>query len=87
MGRVKWRRNRSIASLVGARQRGAVLQTFRVRYFFNAEERAERLKPGMLKEQTDNAWTKLTDAMKSGKASEAEKNVFQRALHRLAEET
>jgi len=34
-----------------------------------------------------NAWTKLTDAMKSGKASEAEKNVFQRALHRLAEET
>ena len=48
---------------------------------------AERLKPGMLKEQTDNAWTKLTDAMKSGKASEAEKNVFQRALHRLADET
>ena len=48
---------------------------------------AERRKPGALKEQTDGIWENLTDAMKSGRASEAEKNVFQRALHHLAGET
>jgi hypothetical protein len=48
---------------------------------------AERCMPGALKEQTDKAQVKLTDAMKGGHASETAKNVFQRALHRLADET
>jgi hypothetical protein len=48
---------------------------------------AERRMPGAVKKQTDKAQAKLTGAMKGGRASETEKNVFQRALHRLANET